>query len=333
MSKIAAFLTVVVAAAVVALGATPAGAAAPTKVWVSNAGVDSGTCGAVTAPCRSFFQASQNVAAGGDVGVLTPGDYGQPNIIKSMNITNDGVGEATIFASNGPNDSFFPGMIIVAGRGDVVSLRGLIVDGQGGGGFGVGINQVSAVHIQNCVIRNFEGPGNTGYGIAADPPTSTQLFVSDTLIYNNGTGPGTGGVVIAPQSSGSANVVLDRVHVENNVVGISLDGSNSTGDGIHLVIRGSVVAGNASNGIVAFSQPGKPPAFILVEHSSSVNNAGTGILADGPRAVILLKDNTITRNGTGIGAVNGGQLISYGNNTNNNNIGPEGAPTSLFSPM
>ena len=48
---------------------------------------------------------------------------------------------------------------------------------------------------------------------------------------------------------------------------------------------------------------------------------------------MLLKENTIARNGMGINATNGGQLISYGNNTNNNNIGPEGAPTGFLSQM
>ena len=71
----------------------------------------------------------------------------------------------------------------------------------------------------------------------------------------------------------------------------------------------------------------------MIDHTSSVGNAGNGILADGPRATILLNDNTITRNGTGISAINSGQLISYGNNKNNNNVGPEGAPTGFFSQM
>ena len=56
-------------------------------------------------------------------------------------------------------------------------------------------------------------------------------------------------------------------------------------------------------------------------------------LANGPRATILLNDNSIKRNGTGISAVNSGQLISYGNNSNNNNLGAEGAPTGFFNPM
>src|SRR5262249_53665006 len=82
-------------AAIALLHAAPAYAVS--KVWVSNAGVDGASCGAVTAPCRTFQKAHDNVPAGGEVGVLTPGDYQASNrlmILKSINITNDGSGEA-----------------------------------------------------------------------------------------------------------------------------------------------------------------------------------------------------------------------------------------------
>src|SRR5262245_3838990 len=77
----------------------PAGAA--TKVWVSNVGADGFTCGAATSPCRTFQQAHDNVAAGGEIGVLDPGDYGRSSntalfITKPVNVTNDGTGEAGI---------------------------------------------------------------------------------------------------------------------------------------------------------------------------------------------------------------------------------------------
>ena len=57
-----------------------------------------------------------------------------------------------------------------------------------------------------------------------------------------------------------------------------------------------------------------------------VNNAGNGILANGPRATMLLDGNVVSRNGVGISAINSGQLISYGNNRVNNNLGPDGRP-------
>ena len=138
-----------------------------------------------------------------------------------------------------------------------------------------------------------------------------------------------------PGTGGNAHLVLDRAHLENNVIALSVNASNGTpsGIGVHVIIRDSVVSGNAVDGILALTTAGKAPAFIVVDRTSVVDNAGTGIHADGPRATMVLNDNVISRNGTGISALNGGQLISFGNNKNFNNIGPEGAPTGFFSPM
>jgi len=48
---------------------------------------------------------------------------------------------------------------------------------------------------------------------------------------------------------------------------------------------------------------------------------------------MLLDDDTVARNGIGLSALNSGQLISYGNNRVNNNLGPDGTPTGTFSPI
>jgi len=310
---------------VAALHATPAGATGP-KMWVSNVGVDSGTCGAVTSPCRHFQQAHDNVDSGGEIGVLNPGDYGTLFITKSVFVTNDGTGEAAVLTST---DAF--GVFVEAGVGDAVGLRGLVVDGKGRVTIGIEILRASAVHIQNCVVRNVEA--DSAWGIVHHPTNNAKLFVSDTIVYNSGTTLGTGGLLVQPQPGGGADVVLDRLHLENNVVGLWVDGRHTTGNGTHVVIRDSVVSGNASDGIVAISIPDRAPAFVIVEHTSSVSNAGIGIHANGPRAVIVLNDDTISRNGTGILAESSGQVLSFGNNKNFNNLGPEGIPTGSFSPM
>ena len=312
--------------------------AAPSRIWVSNTGQDSASCGAVTSPCATFQRAQDNVAAGGQIGVLTPGEYGHVFIGKAVSITNDGTGEASIAATADQQ----LGVWVIAGAGDIVSLRGLVIDGQGIGTFGIVVTSAVAVHIQNCVIRNFEGAPD-GYGIAVIPGSfgtppitlgsNPQVFVSDTIIFNNGSGARTAGIAIQTASNATANVVLDRVHLENNVIGLRVDGSGSTGNGSHVILRDSVASGNAGDGILATSVTGHAPAFILVERTSSVNNAGTGLHADGPHATMLLDEDTVARNGVGLNAVNGGQLISYGNNRVNNNLGADGAPTGIFSPI
>jgi hypothetical protein len=316
------------------LPATPAPAAPPTKVWVSNAGVDNASCGTITAPCATFQQAHDNVAAGGEIGVLTPGDYAHAGglvrltITKSVSITNDGTGEASILATG-----VDVGIKVNAGAGDIVSLRGLVIDGLGLGQEGIEFNTGSALHIQNCVIRNFEGGGISTGIIFVPHANNQQLFVSDTIIFNNGSGASSAGIFIEPLfTTGSADVVLDRVHLENNVDGLLIDSHFATGGaGIHVIVRDSVISGNAGNGIHAVTTAGHPPAFAFVERSSIVDNNQNGILADGPGATLLLSDSTVSRNGTGISTVNSGKLFSYGTNRINNNIGPDGTPTALLT--
>jgi len=137
---------------------------------------------------------------------------------------------------------------------------------------------------------------------------------------------------------GTLKVFITAPHNGDTVSGtvwvvLWVDGTSGTGNGAHVVIRDSVVSGNVGDGVLATSAPGKAPAFIVVGRTSSVNNAGNGILANGPHGTVLVADSIITRNGTGISAVNSGQLISYGNNRVNNNLGPDGTPTGNYSPI
>jgi len=299
------------------------------KSFVAGTGSDANNCSTIPLACATFAHALSQTAAGGEITVVDTGDYGRVGISQSVNITNDGAGEASILTT-----ASFIAIDIHAGAGDIISVRGLVLDGLGfggGGGAGIVIESASAVHVQNCVIRNFNGGG--AHGIVVDSSTNTRLFVSDTIIFNNGNIGTSGGILIETAGPVSANVVLDRVHLENNVIGLFVTGAAGTGNGAHVVIRDSVVSDNASDGIQAVTVAGKAPAFIVVEHTTVVNNAGTGILANGPRATMLLNDNTITRNGAGISAINSGQLISFGNNRNANNVGAEGAPTGFFSQM
>jgi len=297
------------------------------KSYVSSAGSDANSCANVANACATFGGAITNTAAGGEVSVVGTGDYGTITINKAINITNDGAGEAGMTVGNG-----LTGIFIIAGVGDVVSLRGLVLDGQGVGNAGIQVNAASAVHVQNCVIRNFEF-SNGGFGIGMISSGNTALFMSDTIIFNNGAKAGSSGIVIGPSGSGSANVVLDRVHVENNVIGMWVRGGSSSGGGVHLVMRDSVVSGNASHGVIADTLPGKSPAFIVLERSSVLNNGGIGLLVNGPGATVLLNDNTVIRNAVGISPQGSGQIISYGNNRVNNNVGPDGTPTGSYSPI
>jgi hypothetical protein len=234
-----------------------------------------------------------------------------------VSIIYDGSGEAGIFGVLGG-----PAIYIGAGADDVVSLQALVIDGQSFGSEGIHVRRASAVHIRNCVIRNFEGLGG-GVGISLMPVLNSRLFVSDSIIFNNGSSVTTGAITIRPSgSSASANVVLDRVLLEKNIVGLKVD--SNTGKGVHVIARDSVVSGNAADGILANSAPGKAPAIIILERIASANDGRNGILADGPRTTAQLRDSVVTGNDAAISTTNGGQLISHWQNRDNNNIGKLG---------
>jgi len=322
MTKSNSALSLAALAAVLAL-LHPAHAQAATKIWVAWYGTDSAACGAPGSPCATFNQAFNNVAAGGEIAVLTPGDYGGLDINKSLTVSNDGVGEAGTIAG------FFPCFVIInAGRGDTVTFRGLVLDGASANNCAIQSNSLHALHVQNCVMRNFAIDDYALQFIVSGG--TSNLFLSDTVISNNGSTADSGGVLLQNQG-GSINAVLDHVRLENNVIGLK-DTSFSPGK-VRATVRDSTVVGNAGDGILVTNCCSGLGAFFLVEHSTMVNNAGIGLHADGVHAIILLNDDTMTQNGTGISATNGGQLISYGNNKNNNNVGAEGAPTGFYSQM
>ena len=307
------------------LRASPASAISGTfRSWVAKTGSDTAnnTC-AITAPCRTLQHAHDVTVGGGEVSVLTPGDYGPLTVNRAIAVANDGVGEANTTA-----------ILIEAGSGDTVGLRGLIIDGLGGGGVGIALAKGAALHVQNCVIRNFNG--NSAIGINMETMSHSKVFVSDTLVVNNGSGVAngaTGGILVFAGAGASADVVLNRVRLENNdsglVVSTSVDSFLGVGPS-RVVVRDSVISGNANHGIWATA--GEVPAFIFVHRSSSVGNGGTGVLAEGAGATVLIGKDTVARNGTGIAAQTGGQIISYSDNEIDNNVGADGAPTALISP-
>lgn len=291
-----------------------------TRTWVSGVGDDANPCSR-TAPCKTFAGAISKTAAGGEISVLDPGGYGAVTITKAISLTNDGAGEAGILVS-GTN-----AIIVNAGANDVINIRGIVIDGFGTGLAGIRINSASAVNVQNCVIKNF---GGTGVAINFAPNATSQLFVSDTIVSNNG-----GGIHIATAVAGSRPIfaVLNRVQVENHATfGIKIDGSGGTGI-IDATVRDSVSAGNLSNGIWATAPAGGSPIRALVDRSAAVNNAGTGVLADGPSTQVILNASIATGNVTGLGLTNGGTIPSLKNNAVVGNRGTDGTSSGPVTPQ
>ncbi len=199
------------------------------------------------------------------------------------------------------------------GANDVVSLRGLIIDGLGTGGVGIyWTTGGTALEIKNCVVRNFKSAA-FGFGIWFDKSGGGgKLMVTDTVVANNGTGTTGAGIRIRPLSGGSAQVLLERVTAVNNVFGIAADGAESTA-GINMTVVDSTAHGNSQDGIIAVTTAGQAPIGLMVERSRSVNNA-FGIRALGPNVTVRVDGSTVIGNGTGLSFGSGGALLSFGTN-------------------
>jgi hypothetical protein len=291
--------------------AAPASAAPAT--WVSGTGSDAGSC-PITAPCKTFQFAHGRTNAGGTINVLSPGSFGRLTITKSISIVADGV-EAAILGGG----SIGAAVLIQAGAGDIVSLRGLTIDLRGTDNDGIRFDSGAALQVHNCVIRRSE------YGIIFAPASGTsELHVADSVIADTRQE----GIRFQPGASGSAHATLERIRVENSAsAGIIFGGTLTTGS-VTATVRDSVSAGAVSAGIQA-QDSGSGTTTVMIDRSASVNN-DSGIVAFGAGATIRIGDSTVTGNGTGLETVNGGTIASYGTNKVNGN-GTEGVPTSTIA--
>src|SRR5215831_17535226 len=118
-------------AAVLCLGLGIVPASAQLRTFVSGSGSDANPC-SLAAPCRSFQQAHNTVAAGGEVVALDAAGYGTLTISKAVTVTAIGI-EASITSSAATP----MGVTIAAGAADVVTLRGITVISGGVPGHGI----------------------------------------------------------------------------------------------------------------------------------------------------------------------------------------------------
>jgi hypothetical protein len=269
---------------------------AQTRTYVSGTGDDGYSCTASQQPCRTLQKALGATAAGGEIYVLNSADYGPVTINKSVTITSEGA-VAGVRAMSGA------AITISAGAQDAINLRGLDIDGGNSSSFGIQFNSGLSLNIQKSLIRNF-----TQSGINFAPSGTSALFVLDCTVTQNGMH----GVLL----SNSATATFSRVTAFANGVGIFAAGSS-----VNATLA-DVVASNNNYGIGA-------SAAALMVRNAMVSNNVIGLAADGG-AIVRVGGSTITGNGTGWQATNGGQIQSYSTNNVGGNAS-DGAATTILS--
>ncbi|MBL8297821.1 MAG: right-handed parallel beta-helix repeat-containing protein [Rhodanobacteraceae bacterium] len=268
-----------------------------TRTWVSGVGDDANPCSR-TAPCKTFAGAISKTAASGSISVLDPGGFGAVTITKSITIETDGQLAGVLNA--GTN-----GITINAGASDVVTLRGLQMNGALTGINGIRILAGGRVIIEDCTIQAV-----SNNGIDITPTTAAKVLVRNTTISRVAGGAA---ISVAPGVGGSANLTVERSNLFANKAGlIVVSGTASVND--------STVSANDQNGIFANSAGAN--VVINVNNSRVTNNTAVGIRALNATSSIFVSNTVISGNGTGVAAAGGAALSTYKNNSVVNNTTP-----------
>jgi hypothetical protein len=281
------------------------------SLWVSATGNDTNDCNQAT-PCRTLAGALSRVSAGGEIDILDSGDFGPVTIDKSVTLVSAGP-LAGIQAGAGN------AITINAGPNDKVVLRGLTLDGLGTGANGISFLAGGALYVENCTVNGF-----AQYGIEFAPTSGGgKLFVTDTVLRNDGSGVTGGGLHLLATGGPGFVAAVDGLRSENNVFGVKAENLGT------ITIRNSFAGGNGYSGFSASAPSGPGTVKMLIGDSVSTHNGTSGILANG-LATVTLSDVVVTDNPNGLTATSGGQILSFGNNKVQGNTA-DGAPSQTVT--
>ncbi len=298
MTKIRFNLTVMFLT-VIGMAASSLVQAQATRTWVSGVGDDANPCSR-TAPCKTFAGAISKTAEGGEIDALDPAGYGAVTITKS--ITLDGGGGGSGFGgilnsgSNGINVN-----VTTNPNTATVTLRNLSINGAppaSPGLNGIRITAGATVFIENCQIF-----GQSQRGISDERTVAgTFLVVDNTVVRDN---------------SGSGIVILNAgapVGVDASIRNSQISGNGNSGvvagSGARVTLHDSVASGNVNYGVYAEAPAGGTFLFV---GDTALHENGVGIQVGGGAPVIVLSNNSITNNSSGM-ALGSANAFSFVNN-------------------
>jgi hypothetical protein len=221
-------------------------------------------------------------------------------INKSLTIRGISDSAGIIWQANAETASIY----VQAGAADIITIDNIHLAGGG-----IDFNRGGHLHVMNCIIGDQTPAGSSG--IKFQPDSAAKLSVVDTIIKNVGTGTG-GGIVVNPQSGGSARVNIERATINGGAFGIAADGNRSTA-GINMTIADSMIGGATQDGVIATTTAGGSPIGVYLTNTKSVNN-NIGVRSLGPNVTVRLDNSSVVGNGLGLSFASGGALLTYGNN-------------------
>lgn len=305
----------VLAFAVVCLGAMTAQAQAQaSRTWVSGVGDDANPCSR-TAPCKTFAGAISKTADCGEIDALDPGGFGTITITKGITIDGGG-GEAGQVASILAAGT--PGITISNSSANCPFdvIRNLDIQGINSGTIGISVIAGGTLSLENVNIANFT---QQCVNLA---PASAVGFSAYFSNFEHCTG---GGVVVNYTGAGVERVTLTGTKIHKSQgTGI---GVSSTGNA-RISIRSCDIFQNVGGGV----QSSGSNSWVQLFDSQVANNQVFGVHTTLNATMTLSNNSIIYNNGTGVMADGGSIMNTWMNNWVTGNS-PDGARTGTITPI
>ena len=132
---------------------------------------------------------------------------------------------------------------------DIVTIRGVDIDGANYPCPGVDAaihfeSSAGTLQIQKSKLNHMGGACS---GVVFAPTGPARLNISDSTVNDSGATINTAGILIRPESGGSANVSIDGTEIKHNINGIFVDGSGG-GGAVNVDVRDSVITTSTNGG-------------------------------------------------------------------------------------
>ena len=319
----AAGLGLALALVVLALPASASGQA--TRTWVSGVGNDADVCSR-TAPCKTWAGAISKTAAGGIIMAMDDGGFGALTITKPITV-DGGSHQAGLLASGGISGinvnidpAVQPANFVNNGR---VILKNLKLEGNTSiptsGGFTPGLNGVNLLNAKTVKLFNVDIGHFSRSGVLVVPSagTTTKVVVARSDIHDNGGGA----VTAAPATGATARVTVRNSHLDENRCGLV---ASQFGLSNVFTTNCGTNAANAQTGAVA----------INAHDNGIADSDSSAALVSGAAATVRIGGNKINGSlGPALVALNGGSLLTWGDNRISGNPGGNGATTGSIAPL
>ena len=266
------------------------------RVFVAaKSGNDANACNSVATPCQTLAGAYSQVATGGEIIVLESGGYGPVTITGAVTI--DAPEGVTAFIHPPSGDA----ITVSAGASDVVTLRGLTLNG--GTNSGITVNSVGTLNVENCFITGF-----AFFGIHM--ASAGQLNVKGTDVTGCEVG-----IALDGNSSGARHASIDHCHLDGNNTGFIADTTSSASSS--TAATNTTANNNGAYGWMCGAASSGQDVLDL-EFCTGSGNGIDGIVADSANAASVTSlSNCVFANNTfyGVYRENFGPVSTRGNNT------------------